>query len=372
MQILKKTGLKALERAKGLGPCGVVELLNEKGLTGRGGAAFPTGKKWEFAINAKGDEKYVICNADEGEPGTFKDRFIIENNPETLIEGILIAAYTIGAKQAFIYLRGEYEHLKAPLGCVIDRILEESKAELKIDIVVGAGAYVCGEETAIIESIEGFRGQPYYKPPYPPVEGLWGKPTIVNNVETLVNVPQAILFVDDWNKDLRLASLSGNVTKPGVYELPIGYKLTDLIRLGAPENKIKAVYFGCFGGCMPYSEIELTPENVCGMNCTIGAYTIVVVDENQSILDIALSIAEFYARESCGKCTPCREGTIRVLELLKKIKSKKATRADLDTLKDLAEHINETSLCGLGQTSTNHVLTALRHFRSEFETELMI
>lgn len=250
---------------------------------------------------------------------------------------------------------------------MIDAVSKKSKSGVNIRIVVGAGAYVCGEETAIIKSIEGFRGQPYYKPPYPPVEGLWGKPTIVNNVETLANVPQAILF-GDWNEELRLVSLSGNVTKPGVYELPAGgMNLAELIALGKPKNRIKAVYFGCFGGCMPYSDIELTPNNVCGMNCAIGSYSIIVIDEKQSVLDVALSIAEFYAHESCGKCTPCREGTVRILELIRKFKEGKTGKDDLETLNDLAEQIHETSLCGLGQTATNHVLTALLHFRNEFE-----
>jgi len=368
MQILRKTDLEAFRKARELGPAGVISLLKEKGLSGRGGAAFPVWKKWEYTLNAQADEKFVLCNADEGEPGTFKDKFIIKNNPETLIEGILIAAQVIGATRAFIYLRGEYEHLRRGLERVIDSILKESKSEVEINIVVGAGAYVCGEETAIIKSIEGFRGQPYFKPPYPPVEGLWGKPTIVNNVETLANVPQAILF-DDWIEDLRLFSLSGNVTKPGIYELTEGTNLSELIALGKPKNRIKAVYFGCFGGCMPYAAMELSPEKVCVKNCAIGSYSIIAVDEKQSILDVALSVAEFYAHESCGKCTPCREGTIRIWELLEKIKKKKATNDDIDTLKDLAEQIRETSLCGLGQTATTHVLTALAHFRNEFVKE---
>ncbi len=366
MQILRKTNLKALKKAKKLGSKGIIKVLGGKGLSGRGGAGFPTAKKWEIAFDTKADEKFIICNADEGEPGTFKDKFIIKNNPETLIEGILIAAYTINAKRAFIYLRGEYEHLKRGLQNVVDKILEKSKSRLKIDIILGAGSYVCGDETAIIKSIEGSRGHPYYKPPYPPVEGLWCKPTIINNVETFANVPQAILF-DDWNHNLRLFSLSGNVTKPGIYELPVGYNLCDLINLGKPKKKIKAVYFGCFGGCMPYCKIELTPENVCGKNCAIGAYTVIVVDEEQSILDIAISIAKFYEHESCGKCTPCREGTKRILVLLEKIKENKANKTDLKTLKDLAENIHETSLCGLGQTCTNHLLTALKYFPEEFK-----
>ncbi len=367
MQILRKTNLKALEKAKKLGAKKVIDILKKKNLTGRGGAAFPTGKKWEFTLNAKSDTKYVICNANEGEPGTFKDRFIIKNNPETLIEGILIAAYVIKAKQAFIYLRGEYDNLRNLLQKTINKVVKKSGVDIKI--ISGAGAYVCGEETAIIQSIEGQRGHPQYKPPYPAVDGLFGKPTIINNIETLTNVPQAILF-NDWDPNLRLMSLSGNIANPGIYELPVGYKLTDLIKKAKPKNKVKAIYFGCFGGCMPYSKIELTPDSICGKNCIIGSYTIIVVDEKQSILDTALSIAHFYCHESCGKCTPCREGTIRVCHLLEKIKSGKATKQDLEILEDLAMNIHETSLCGLGQTSTNHLLTALEFFRKEFEEKL--
>ncbi|MFH1652604.1 MAG: NADH-ubiquinone oxidoreductase-F iron-sulfur binding region domain-containing protein [Pseudomonadota bacterium] len=368
MQILKKTTLKALKKAKQIGSNGVIGLLGKKGLLGRGGAGFPVAKKWEFALTQKSDDKFVICNADEGEPGTFKDKFIIKNNPETLIEGILIACYVINAKRAFIYLRGEYEYLESGLKKTIDEVIKKSGSNVNIEIVLGAGAYVCGDETAIIKSIEGYRGHPYYKPPFPPIEGLWGRPTVINNVETLANVPQAILF-DDWNKDLRLVSLSGNITKPGIYELPIGTKLSELIALGKPKHKIKAVYFGCFGGCMPYEDMPLAPERVCGLSCSIGSYTIIVVDEGESIPKVAESIAKFYEHESCGKCTPCREGTVRILGLIKKINAKKATAADLETLEDLALHIHETSLCGLGQTATNHVLTALKYFKDEFVPE---
>lgn len=366
MQILRKTELKAYKKAKKIGQKGVIEILSKKGLVGRGGAAFPTARKWQFAIDTKSDTKYVICNADEGEPGTFKDHLVLEKVPENVIEGIIIAAETIAAKQAYIYLRGEYEYLKPKIQKAISYVLKRSGSKVKIDIVVGAGAYVCGDETAIIKSIEGYRGQAYLKPPFPPVEGLWGKPTVINNVGTLANVPQAILF-DDWDPHLRLFSLSGDVTKPGIYEFPMGVSLKKLIELGKPKNPVKAVYFGCFGGCMPYKEILLTPENVCGQNCVIGAGTIIVVDNTHSIVDMAETIAKFYAFESCGKCTPCREGSKRCLDLIAKIQSGKATKQDCDTLLDLALHIHETSLCGLGQTATNHLITALKYFREEFE-----
>ncbi len=369
MQILRKTKLKALKKARKIGSLGIIKTLKDKNILGRGGASFPTWKKWEIALNSDSEEKYLICNADEGEPGTFKDRFIIKNNTETLIEGILIAAYIINAKKAFIYLRGEYEYLRLLLQRSINKVQKQAGLKLNIEIIVGAGAYVCGDETAIIESIEGRRGHPYYKPPYPTLEGLFGKPTVIDNVETLTCAAQAILY-DDYDSSLRLFSLSGNIENPGVYELPIGTNMKDILRLVKPKNNIKAVYFGCFGGCMPYEEIEINEQNICGRNCVIGTYTLIFIDEKQPIIELAESIARFYEHESCGKCTPCREGTKRILDLVLKIKEKKATRDDLHTLEYLADHIHQTSLCGLGQTATNHILTALRYFRHEFEEML--
>jgi len=370
MQILKKTELAALKKAQELGAEKVIELLDKKGLVGRGGASFPTGKKWRFAFDAKADEKFVICNADEGEPGTFKDKFILENNPETLIEGILIASYVVGAKRAFIYLRGEYDYLKGNIEKVIKSVIKRSRLDVSVEIVVGAGSYVCGEETAIIKSIEGFRGQPYYKPPFPPVSGLWGKPTIINNVETLTCAAQAVLF-DDWNSSLRLFSVSGCVDNPGVFELPVSVRLSKVLELAKPRGKLKALFFGCFGGCMPYVDMEMTPENVCGQDCVHGSCSVIVVDDSRSIVDLCYVIAKFFAYESCGKCTPCREGTVRVLFLMKKLKDMKATKEDLALLEELAHHIKNTSLCGLGQSATNHIITGLKHFREDFEERIL-
>ncbi|MBD3312907.1 hypothetical protein GF345_00535, partial [Candidatus Woesearchaeota archaeon] len=345
------------------------DLLAKKGLTGRGGAGFPTAKKWEFVLNQDSDQKYVICNADEGEPGTFKDRMILIKNPDALIEGILIACLTVKADHAFIYLRGEYDYLEKDLKKRIKEILEKTEADTKIDIIVGAGAYVCGDETAILSSIEGYRGQPKKKPPFPTVRGLFGKPTVINNVETLANASLAIAF-DDWDPDLRLYSLSGDVKKPGVYEEKLGIDLCRLLEKAEPKNELKAVYFGCFGGCLPHCEIELTPENICGMECMLGANTIIAVDNTRSIVDMATNIAKFYEFESCGKCTPCREGTMRALAILQNISMGKAKHEDIDTLQELAEIIKETSFCGLGQTATVHLLTALKYFRHEFEEKV--
>jgi len=369
MQILRITNQKAYSKAIKLGQRGVVNLIKEKGLTGRSGGGFPTGQKWEMVLDLLADAKYVICNADEGEPGTFKDKFILENNPELVIEGILIGCYAVGAKHAYIYLRGEYGYLEKNLKKIIKNVLAKTKSKIKIDIVLGAGAYICGEETAIINSIEGERGQPKHKPPFPTKEGLWGRPTVTNNVETFANVPLAILF-DDWKNNRKLYSLSGNVTKPGIYELPEGTSLRKLIKKGRPKNRIKAIYFCCFGGCMPYSNIKLDPECVKEKGCILGANVVIAVDEKQSIVDLTTNVAKFFEFESCGKCTPCREGTMRILALLENISMKNAKMKDLDTLQELAEVIKETSFCGLGRTATIHVLNALKYFRPEFEARV--
>ncbi len=372
MQILRKTNLEAWKKAQEIGPEEVINLIKEKGLTGRGGAGFSAGTKWEMARNAEGDEKYLICNADEGEPGTFKDRLIIEKNPEALVEGIIICAYAFGAKKAFIYLRGEYECLREELQKTVDNVLKDAKSDLNIEIFNGAGAYVCGDETAIISSIEGMRGHPRTKPPFPTTVGLFGKPTVINNVETLANVPHAMMF-DDWDNNLRLHCISGDVKKPGIYEKPLGIKLSELINLAEPKNTPKAVYFGCFGGCIPYKgneDMELNPENICGEDCILGACSMIVVDETRSIVDTATNVAKFYEFESCGKCTPCREGTMRILNILQNISLGDAKLEDIDTLQELAEVIKDTSFCGLGQTATHHLLNALKHFRNDFEEKI--
>ncbi|MFA5108854.1 MAG: NADH-ubiquinone oxidoreductase-F iron-sulfur binding region domain-containing protein [Candidatus Micrarchaeia archaeon] len=367
MQILEGTNLKALARARKMGAEGVINLLEKKGLVGRGGAAFPTAKKWRMAMQTNADARFIICNADEGEPGTFKDKFILQNNAKTMLEGMLICAYTIGAKECFIYLRGEYEYLKDDLQKQIDEVIASAQSDVSIQIVLGAGAYICGEETAIIQSIMGFRGQAMFKPPYPTIEGLWGKPTVVNNVETFTCAAQAILF-DNWNPNMRLFCLSGNVTNPGIFEFPLGTELSTLIKLAKPKYKLKAMSFGCFGGIMPInSKMKITTESICKEDCQHGAFSVVLIDEKQNVLDICCSIARFYTYESCGKCTPCREGTIRMLNLLKKVKSREATNEDLKLIAELANHIQRTSLCGLGQSSGNHVLTALKHFPQDFE-----
>ena len=371
MQILKNSNFKAISKIAGMKPEEIIEIVKKSGLTGRGGANFPTGLKLEFTRNSKG-EKYVIANADEGEPGTFKDKLILEKNPNNVTEGMIIAGYAIGSNKGYLYLRGEYSYLKNKLQKVINnakKIADKLKIYFDIEIISGAGAYICGDETAIIESIEGNRGNPRIKPPFPANKGIFNNPTLINNVETLANLPLIILD-KEWNNDLRLFSLSGNVTRPGVYELESGISLKKLISLGKPENKIKAVYFGCAGGCTPYEDIKLNNETIKEKGAMLGSCTIIAVDENHDIVDIATNIAKFFEYESCGKCTPCREGTMRVLELLEKISLKKATKEDIDLLEELCRVISATSLCGLGQSSTNHLTTALKYFRNEFTDKL--
>jgi len=368
MQILRQTNMEALEKARTLGSDEVLTLLEKKGLEGRGGAAYPTAKKWRNSRDTPADERFIVCNADEGEPGTFKDKLIIRHNAETMIEGMLIAAYVVGAKKCFIYLRGEYEYLRPRLQEQVDSVLAKAKMDgVEIEIVRGAGAYVCGEATALLQSIQGFRGTSMYKPPNPTTCGLWGKPTVINNVETLTCVAQAVLF-DDWNPSLRLLSLSGNIKNPGVYEFPLGVKMSTVIDVARPEKKLKAMSFGCFGGIMPVDEnMAITPEAICMEQCQHGAYSIIFMDETVNVVDISYSIAKFYTYESCGKCTPCREGTIRILNLLKKIRNGKGVKKDLQTLQELATHIQETALCGLGQSCGNHVLTSIKHFPQDYD-----
>jgi NADH:ubiquinone oxidoreductase subunit F (NADH-binding) len=370
MQILRETKLEALRLAKRMGREKVLCLLEKKGLVGRGGASYPLSQKWKMSLSVKSDKRYLICNADEGEPGTFKDKFILKNNSKTLLEGILIALYVLKAKKCFIYLRGEYSYLIDDLRQNIDDVLRESGDDVSIEIVRGSGAYICGEETAIVQSIMGNRGNAMYKPPFPCFEGLFGKPTVVNNVETLTCVSQAILY-DDWNPNIRLFSISGDVLHPGLYEWELGVKMKTILDSVKPNGKMKAMSFGCFGGVMPVNVNHfVNQETICKDNCHHGAYSIIFINDKRNILDINLSIAKFYTYESCGKCTPCREGNIRLLNYLKKIRDKKAVRKDLVDLKELAKHIQDTSLCGLGQSCGNHILTGLKHFKRDYEVYL--
>jgi len=368
-------GPQGLNQAREMSPSQVVDTIKLSGLRGRGGAGFPVGLKWELAGKAPADVKYVLCNADEGEPGTFKDRYILEHDPFTLIEGIAIACYATGARQAFIYLRGEYHYLLGPLHQTIRQVDERTEIDCRIDILEGAGAYVCGEETALMESLEGKRGEPRFRPPFPPTEGLWGKPTIINNVETLMNVPRIMARGADWFKGLgtdqsngtKVFSVSGDVERPGVYEVAMGTPLRDLVEGLAGARDVKMVQVGgASGRVVPSSRID-TPLS---FETVLGAGAVIVYNTSRDVLDVALGTAEFFVEESCGKCAPCREGTLVMAETLERISQGQGRTQDLANLQDLAEVMALASLCGLGQAAPNCFVDTLQHFKEEYEARV--
>ena len=370
---LAADGFKALKKALKLTSQQVIDEVKASGLRGRGGAGFPCGLKWEFASKAEGDEKYVICNADEGEVGTFKDRYILENDPFSLIEGIAIAGYAIGAKKALIYLRAEYHFLLDLLQNAIAQSKKKGFLEhLDIEVREGAGAYVCGEESALMDSIEGKRGEVRYRPPFPPTSGLWGKPTIINNVETLTNIPRIILSGAEWfgkmgtekSKGTKVFSVSGDVAKPGVYELELGSPLRELVEGLAKAERVKAVQIGgATGRIIPYAMI-VTPLS---FESVLGAGAITVFDESRDIVDIISKTMEFLAEESCGKCAPCREGTEVMAETMERLARGEGSKKDIKVLEELAETMMLCSLCGLGQAAPIPVVDSLEHFRGEYD-----
>lgn len=365
MQILRKSNWEGFKKIMKMKRSEIINKVKESGLKGRSGSNFLTGLKWESM--GKGT-RYLICNADEGEPGTFKDKFILEKNPELVVEGIAIASYTMDIHTAFIYLRGEYSYLKTKL----ERVIKQSekylnKIKLKVKIVLGAGSYLCGEETAILESIEGNRPIVKLKPPYPSDVGLYEKPTCINNVETLANIP--LIFLGDWNNILQLFSLSGDLKKPGVYEIELGTTLEHILSYGKPGKELKAVYFGGSGGCIPYNKfknLRVDEKTISEKGGILGARSLIAVEKGRSIITLSKTITEFFVSESCGYCTPCREGNFRIWELLEKIEKGKAKKADLKLLEKLAHHIPDTSYCTLGTASTTHILCALKYFKNEF------
>ena len=374
---LDRDGFKALQKAREeMTPEAVIEEIKESGLRGRGGAGFPCGLKWELAGNTHGDEKYIICNADEGEVGTFKDRYILERDPFTLIEAMAIAGYTVGSNRGYIYLRAEYHHLFDPLTNAISQVKEKRFLEhFDIDIRLGAGAYICGEESALMDSIEGKRGEVRYRPPFPPQSGLWEKPTIINNVETLMNIPQIILNGAQWfnqlgteqSKGTKVFSVSGDVKKPGVYELVLGSHLRELVEELALAEKVKMVQVGgATGRVIPYGMID-TP---LAFETILGAGAITVFDETRNIIDIVYQTIEFLAEESCGKCTPCREGTEVILEILRRFSGGRGTEKDIIMLQELSSVMMLSSLCGLGQAAPNPVMDSLQYFRSAYENQM--
>ena len=371
-------------------PQDVIDVILKSGLRGRGGAGFPTGRKWQFAKNAVGDKKYVCCNADEGDPGAFMDRSILEGDPHVVIEAMAIAAYAIGATQGYVYIRAEYPIAVHRLQIAIDQAREYGLLGKDIfgtgfcfdlDIKLGAGAFVCGEETALMTSIEGKRGEPRPRPPFPAVKGLFGKPTILNNVETYANVPRIILNGAEWFRSMgtekspgtKVFALGGKIKNTGLVEIPMGTTLRTIVEEiggGIPGGKkFKAAQTGGpSGGCIPASLID-TPidyDNLLAIGSMMGSGGLIVMDEDTCMVDIAKFFLEFTVDESCGKCTPCRVGTKRLLELLNKITDGNGTMEDLDKITELAVFIKANSLCGLGQTAPNPVLSTLRYFRDEY------
>ena len=373
---IKAGGFAALEKARGGTPDSVIREVVGSGLLGRGGAGFPCGLKWEIARKNSEPEKYIICNADEGEVGTFKDRHILEHDPFTLIEALLIAGYAIGAPKAFIYLRAEYGFLSPLILNAVGQAKEKGFLEgMEIELRCGAGAYICGEESALINSIEGLRGEARCRPPFPVESGLWGKPTVVNNVETLMNIPPIILNGSGWfkgmgtdkSKGTKVFSVSGDVDAPGVYELELGSRLSELVVELASARNIKMVQVGgATGRIVPASMLDtpLSYESVLGS----GAVT--VFDESRDVIDIMLRNTEFLADESCGKCTPCREGTEAMRDILERLDNGDGERNDTQTLKDLGQVMMASALCGLGQAAPVPVCDTLKYFRQDYENRI--
>ena len=375
-------------------PAQVIEEVKISGLRGRGGGGFPTGLKWSFAAKSPGPKKYVICNADEGDPGAFMDRSLIEGDPHAIIEGMMIGAYAIGADEGYIYCRAEYplaiERLKTAIAQAEDFGLMGTDIlgtgfNFTLHIKEGAGAFVCGEETALMGSIEGRRGMPMPRPPFPAVHGLWGKPTNINNVETWANVAQIIVNGGAWYASMgtekatgtKVFALTGKVKHTGLVEVPMGITLREIIfDIGGGilnDKKFKAVQIGGpSGGCLTEAHLDLpvSYESLTGAGAIMGSGGMVVMDEDNCMVDVAKFFLEFTQRESCGKCVPCREGTKHMLLLLEKITSGRGTMEDLTTLEQLADMVKEMSLCGLGQTAPNPVLTTLRYFRDEYEAHI--
>ncbi len=368
----------------------VIQVIKDSGLRGRGGAGFPTGVKWSFAAANQADQKYVCCNADEGDPGAFMDRSVLEGDPHAVIEAMAIAGYAIGASQGYIYVRAEYpiavKRLQIAIGQareygLLGKDIFGSGFDFDLDLRLGAGAFVCGEETALMTSIEGKRGEPRCRPPFPAVKGLFGKPTVLNNVETYANIPQIILKGADWfssmgtekSKGTKVFALGGKIHNTGLVEVPMGTTLREIVEEiggGIPNGKkFKAAQTGGpSGGCIPaeHLDVPIDYDNLLAIGSMMGSGGLIVMDEDNCMVDIAKFFLEFTVDESCGKCTPCRVGTKRLYEMLDKVTKGQGTLEDLDKMEELCYHIKANSLCGLGQTAPNPVLSTLRYFRDEY------
>ena len=390
-------GYKAIEKVlTEMTPDKVIEVISKSGLRGRGGAGFPTGKKWSFAKAEENEQKYIVCNADEGDPGAFMDRSILEGDPHCVLEAMAIAGFAIGANQGYIYVRAEYpiavQRLKIAIkqareyGLLGDNVLGTG-FKFDVDIRLGAGAFVCGEETALLESIEGKRGQPRVKPPYPASKGLFGKPTVINNVETLANISKIILNGADWyssigtenSKGTKVFALGGNVNNVGLVEVPMGTTLREIvfdIGGGIPKGRqFKAAQTGGpSGGCIPAEHLD-TPidyESLASIGSMMGSGGLIVMDDTKCMVSLAKFYLEFTVKESCGKCTPCRIGTKRMLEILEKLCAGEGEEYDIYRLEKLAINIKKASVCGLGQSAPNPVISTLKYFREEFREHAVL
>ena len=377
-----------------LKPADVVDTITKSGLRGRGGAGYPTGLKWGLVAKVKSERKFIVCNADEGDPGAFMDRSVLESDPHRVLEGMAIAAYAVGATQGFIYVRGEYPLAISRLQTAIRQARKlgllgsqifESPFDFRIDLRIGAGAFVCGEETALMASIEGKRGTPRPRPPYPAEHGLWGFPTLINNVETFANIPAIIRNGADWfakigtekSKGTKVFALAGKIKNTGLIEVPMGTPLRTIIEEmggGVPDGgAVKAVQTGGpSGGCIPAEALD-TPvdyESLASLGSIMGSGGMIVMDQQNNMVDVAHFFMEFCMDESCGKCVPCRAGTAQIHHLLSKVRDGRAAAEDLDTLDKLCTMVKQTSLCGLGQSAPNPVLSTLRYFRPEYEAFL--
>jgi NADH:ubiquinone oxidoreductase subunit F (NADH-binding)/(2Fe-2S) ferredoxin/Pyruvate/2-oxoacid:ferredoxin oxidoreductase delta subunit len=388
-------GYKAAEKAlTTMKPEEVIQVVKDSGLRGRGGGGFPTGLKWGFCVANKADQRYIICNADEGDPGAFMDRSVVEGNPHAVIEGMIIGAYAIGASIGYVYIRAEYPLAVQRLRLALKRAEERgylgkklfgSDFNLKIKVKLGAGAFVCGEETALIASIEGERGMPRAKPPFPANKGLWGKPTIINNVETFANIPSIITKGAAWyasvgsekSKGTKVIALTGKIRNTGLIEIPMGMPLKDIIfKIGGGiegDRLFKAVQTGGpSGGCIPQQHIDLPVdyEGLASVGSMMGSGGMVVLDETDCMVNISKFFLEFTQSESCGKCVPCRIGTKRLLEILTRITEGEGKAGDIELLQELAEDVRDSSLCGLGMSAPNPVISTIRYFRHEYEAHI--
>ncbi len=379
-------GYKSLEKARGMERGELIEEVKKANLRGRGGAGFNCGMKWSFSYQLETDQKYVVCNADEGEPGTYKDRIIMENDPQSLFEGMAICGYAIGSNKGYIYCRGEYPYVVEHL----NQAIAQAKAkgvlgDFDIEVRMGAGAYVCGEESALIESIEGHRGEPRFKPPFPGVAGLWGSPTIVNNVETFANIPVIVEKGAEWYKNIGAASypgtkiltLSGDVVNRAYFEVPTNVTIRQVVfGLGggvAEGKKFKAVQIGgTSGGFIPEEllDTQIDFDSMGKIGATLGTGAVFVMDETRDIVDVIEKITKFFEHESCGKCTLCREGTKRMHEMVERFKAGTGKIEEIELMGTLGTVMSTACLCGLGQAAPAPVLTTLEHFRSDYTGKL--